>query len=108
MGRIAARRDEIEPVLRGEPVVVAGYNSPAQTVVAGPAEAVARVRQAAVAAGLQAERIPVGGALHSPAMAPAADGLRAHLAGMRFRTLERSVVSTVTGDVLPPDTDLGR
>jgi acyl transferase domain-containing protein len=106
MGRIAAHPDQVEPLLRGEPVVIAGYNSPVQTVVAGPAQAVARVRQAAVAAGLQADGLPVGDALHSPAMAPAADKLRAHLAGMRFGPLERSVVSTVTGDVLPPGTDL--
>ncbi|MFL6130828.1 MAG: acyltransferase domain-containing protein [Mycobacteriales bacterium] len=106
MARIAAPADAVEPLLRGEPVVVAGYNSPTQTVVAGPADAVARVRDAARAAGLQADRLPVGDALHSPSMAPAADRLRAHLAAMRFRTLERSVVSTVTGDVLPPGTDL--
>jgi enediyne polyketide synthase len=106
MAGIAAGPDEVERLLRGEPVVVAGYNGPAQTVVAGPAEAVARVRQAAVAAGLKAARIPVSDAFHSPAMAPAADGLRAYLAGTWFCPLERRVLSTVTGDVLPPGTDL--
>lgn len=106
MAAIGAARDGVEPLLRGEPVVVAGYNNRAQTVVAGPVEAVIRVRQAAVATGLTAVHIPVADAFHSPAMAPAADGLRVHLAGIRFRPLERRVVSTVTGDVLPPDTDL--
>jgi acyl transferase domain-containing protein len=106
MARVTASPDEVEPLLRGEPVVVAGYNSPTQTVVAGPADAVARVREAAVAAGHPADRLPVGKALHSPAMAPAADQLHAYLADVRFRALERSVVSTVTGAVLPPGTDL--
>lgn len=106
MARIAAHPDKVEPLLRGGPVVVAGYNSPAQTVVAGPPQALARVQEAAAAAGLKAERLPVPDALHTPAKAPAADKLRAHLAGTRFRPLERSVVSTVTGDGLPPGTDL--
>jgi enediyne polyketide synthase len=106
MAVIAGRPDEVEPLLRGEPVVIAGYNNPAQMVVAGPVEAVARVRRAAAAAGRKSARIPVSDAFHSPAMAPAADPLRAYLAGMRFRPLERPVLSTVTGDVLPPDTDL--
>ena len=106
MARVDAPPDEVEPLLRGEPAVVAGYNSPVQTVVAGPAQAVARLRQTAVAVGLKAEILPVRDALHTPAKAPAADKIRAHLAGTRFRPLERSVVSTVTGDVLPLDTDL--
>jgi enediyne polyketide synthase len=106
MAGITAGPDEVESLLRGEPVVIAGYNGPVQTVVAGQAEAVARVRAAALAAGLKAARIPVSGAFHSPAMAPAADGLGAYLAGMRFRPLARPVVSTVTGDFLPAGTDL--
>ncbi|MEW2353510.1 ACP S-malonyltransferase [Spirillospora sp. NPDC029432] len=97
---------EAEPLLHGEPVVVAGYNNPAQTVVAGPRDAVGRVLKAAAAAGLRAAGLPVSDAFHSPAMAPAAEPLRAHLAGTRFRPLERRVLSTVTGHVLPPATDL--
>lgn len=106
MAVVTGSRDEVEPLLRGETVAIAGYNNPAQTVVAGPAEAFPRVRRAAVAAGLKAARLPVPDAFHTPVMAPAAEPLRAYLAGRRFRPLERRVVSTVTGDVLPPDTDL--
>jgi enediyne polyketide synthase len=106
MAGIAAGPDKVEPLLRGQPVVIAGYNGPAQTVVAGPAEAVAGIRRVAAAAGLKAARIPVSDAFHSPAMAPTATGLRAYLAGLRFRPPERRVVSTVTGDVLRPGTDL--
>ncbi|WP_168221128.1 ACP S-malonyltransferase [Actinomadura sp. WMMA1423] len=106
MAVVGAARDGVEPLLRDEPVVIAGDNNPVQTVVSGPAEAVARVRRAAAAAGLRAANIPVSDAFHSPKMAPATDRLRAHLEGMRFRPLGRRVVSTVTGDVLAPDTDL--
>lgn len=45
-------------------------------------------------------------AFHSQAMAPAATGLCAYLAGLRFRPPQRRVLSTVTGDVLEPGTDL--
>ncbi|WP_185845746.1 ACP S-malonyltransferase [Kibdelosporangium aridum] len=103
---IAASPDEVKPLLIDEPVVIVGYNNPVETAVAGPAEAVARVQQAALAASLKAERMPVRDAFHSSAMAAAADGLRAYLAGMEFGPLDRPVASTVTGDVLPSDTDL--
>jgi enediyne polyketide synthase len=33
MAGIGAGPDEVEPLLRGEPVVIAGYNGPAQTVI---------------------------------------------------------------------------
>jgi acyl transferase domain-containing protein len=103
---IAASPAEVEPLLAGEPVVIAGYNGPAQTVVAGPADAVTRIRLAAAAADLKVARIPVSDAFHSQAMAPAAAGLCAYLASLPFRPPRRRVLSTVTGDVLDPGTDL--
>jgi enediyne polyketide synthase len=106
MAGIAASPAEVEPLLAGEPVVIAGYNGPAQTVIAGPADAVTRVRLAAAAAGLKAARIPVSDAFHTQAMAPAATGLCAYLASTRFRPPRRRVLSTVTGDVLAHGTDL--
>jgi enediyne polyketide synthase len=52
MAGIGADPDVVEPLLSGEPVVIAGYNGPGQTVISGPAEAVERVREAAAAAGV--------------------------------------------------------
>lgn len=106
MAGIAAGADKVAPLLTGEPVVIAGYNGPVQTVIAGPADAVARVRKAAAEAGFKVSRIPVSDAFHSPAMAPAAGALRAYLKGLRFQPVERRVMSSVTGDILPPDADL--
>lgn len=106
MAGIGAGPDQVEPLLSGEPVVIAGYNGPAQTVVSGPAEAVERVRQAAVASGLRAARVRVSHAFHSPAVAPAAAELDAYLEGRQFRPLARRVLSTLTGEVLPADADL--
>jgi enediyne polyketide synthase len=106
MAGIAAGPDQVEPLLSGEEVVIAGYNGPDQTVISGPAEAVERVRQAAAAGGLTTARIPVSHAFHSPAVAPAAAGLDRYLADRQFQPLARRVVSTVTGDALPTDADL--
>jgi enediyne polyketide synthase len=109
MAGIAGGPDVVEPLLRGEEraeVVVAGYNGPGQTVVSGPAEAVERVCRAAAAKGLGTVRIRVSHAFHSPAVEPAAEGLKRYLALREFRPLTRTVLSTVTGNVLSADTDL--
>ena len=106
MAGIGADPDVVEPLLSGEPVVIAGYNGPGQTVISGPAAAVERVREAAAATGVKTARIRVSHAFHSPAVAPAAAELDRYLAGQRFRPLARCVLSTLTGDVLPADADL--
>jgi enediyne polyketide synthase len=106
MAGIAAAPDEVTPLLAGEPVVIAGYNSPTQTVISGPADAVDRVSGLAQARGLGATRINVSHAFHSQAVAPAATAFREYLDGQPFTPLERAMVSTVTGEQLPPDTDV--
>ncbi|MFG2720615.1 SDR family NAD(P)-dependent oxidoreductase [Streptomyces sp. NPDC048416] len=106
MASIVAPPETVGPFLTGEPVVIAGYNSPRQTVVSGPADAVKRVCERAVAQGLSATGIPVSHAFHSEAVAPAATAFRDHLRGERFADLTRAMVSTVTGAALPPGTDV--
>jgi enediyne polyketide synthase len=115
MASIAAGPEQVEPLLlkvnqaNGQEdieVVVAGYNSPGQTVISGPAEAVERVCRAAVAIDLVASQLAVSHAFHSPMVAPAATGLDRYLTGREFEPVGRRVVSTVTGDELPADADL--
>ncbi len=106
MASLAAGPADIEPMLAGEPVVIAGYNSPRQTVVSGPADAVDRVCGVAARYGMTATRINVSHAFHSPSVAPAAEGLGAYLADVTLQPLARRVLSTVTSDALPPDADL--
>jgi enediyne polyketide synthase len=106
MAGLAAGPDVVERLIEGTAVVIAGYNGPQQTVIAGRAEAVDRICELATAEGLTASRINVSHAFHSPLVQPASDGLAARLAELTFSQVSRSVVSSVTGDALDPDTDL--
>ena len=106
MASIAAGPGEIEQLLAGQNVVIAGYNSPRQTVVSGPADAVDRVCRRATESGLTATRLRVSHAFHSDLVAPAAAAFGAHLEQERFHPLSRRVVSTVTSDTLPAGADL--
>ncbi|WP_428962025.1 type I polyketide synthase [Micromonospora fluostatini] len=106
MASISAAPEVVEPLLAGTPVVIAGYNSPQQTVVSGPVAAVERVGAAAERAGLYWTRVAVSHAFHSEAVAPAAVAFADHLRGVSFGPLGDGLVSTVTGEVLPADTDV--
>ncbi|NUP81451.1 MAG: SDR family NAD(P)-dependent oxidoreductase, partial [Nonomuraea sp.] len=108
-GTMAGVRAAPETVLEliGElPVVIAGYNGPSQTVVAGPVEAVEELGRAAERSGLTWTRLNVSHAFHSPLVAPAAEALAGYLAEERFGPVGRRVVSTVTGAGLDADADL--
>jgi enediyne polyketide synthase len=106
MASIAAAPEAVEALLAGAEVVVAGYNGPLQTVVAGPAVGVERVCARAAAAGLDWVLLPVSHAFHSPLVARGAAVLADHLATERPGAVARRVISTVTGAPLAPDTDL--
>jgi enediyne polyketide synthase len=100
MAGIGASPSRAEEFIRGEDVVIAGYNAPEQTVISGPAAAVDRVCARSRAADVTATRINVSHAFHSPSVEPAAVALTGKLAEFDFARLDRPVVSTVTGDVL--------
>ncbi|MFD0062933.1 ACP S-malonyltransferase [Streptomyces sp. NPDC056690] len=69
----------------GGRVWVANHNSPQQTVLSGEAEAVERCSAVAVELGAaRVVSIPVGGAFHTPLMAPAAVSFERTLAGTEF------------------------
>ncbi len=106
MASILTSPEVVEPLLDGEPVDIAGYNGPKQTVVSGPADAVDRVCARAAGHGLTAMRLPVSHAFHSELVAPAAEALHDYLSQDRFSPVRRRVVSTVTGEQLPADVDL--
>jgi [acyl-carrier-protein] S-malonyltransferase len=77
-------------------VWVANFNAPGQVVIAGTAEAVAEAgRIAKELGGKKVLPIPVGGAFHTPLMAPARDRLRKALSSVTFHTPEPAVVANV-------------
>ncbi|MFV2018975.1 type I polyketide synthase [Micromonospora sp. LOL_023] len=106
MASVSAAPEVVEPLLAGTDVVIAGYNSPQQTVISGPVAAVEQVGERAGRQGLFWTRIAVSHAFHSEAVAPAAVAFGEHLAGQPFTAMRRTMVSTVTGEPLPADTDV--
>ncbi|MCH0560976.1 type I polyketide synthase [Streptomyces sp. MUM 16J] len=106
MAGIAAPPADVEPLLAGEPVVVAGYNGPRQTVISGQADAVQRVCAAASAQGLGTALIHVSHAFHSEAVAPAAEAFGTYLGTQEFTPPARRVISAVTAGEVTADTDV--
>ncbi len=103
---VGADEHEVKLILNGDQVVIAGLNSPQQTILSGEAAAVAAVARRCAARGLRCTPLRVSHAFHSPLIAPAATRLTAHLADEEFAPVQRAVVSTVTGARLTADTDL--
>lgn len=105
MTSINANHTRVAELLNGDGVVIAGLNSPSQTVISGEAAAVASVVRRARNAGLKTASLSVSHAFHSPLVAGAAPVLAECLERERFEPLRRTVVSTVTGRPLA-DEDL--
>ena len=81
---------------QGEAVQAVNFNSPEQTVIAGHKAAVERAAEACKAAGAKrAVMLPVSAPFHSSLMQPAAERLRAALAGIEFRMPAIPVVNNV-------------
>ncbi|MGE5826810.1 MAG: SDR family NAD(P)-dependent oxidoreductase [Micromonosporaceae bacterium] len=106
MASISAAPETIEQIIADLPVVIAAYNGPNQTVIAGPVDAVTDACAKASGAGLRSVRLAVSHAFHSPLVAPAVDAFAALLANEDFGRVGRRVISTVTGEQLAPDTDV--
>jgi [acyl-carrier-protein] S-malonyltransferase len=81
-------------------VWVANTNGAGQVVIAGDADAIAQAGALAKERGARKVMpLPVGGAFHTPFMAPAADRLRAALAATTFANASVPVIANV--DALP-------
>ncbi len=106
MASITASPEAVGQLTADLPVVIAGYNAPNQTVIAGTADAVRDACAAAVAAGHTANELRVSHAFHSPLVAPAAGAFGAAVREERFDEVGRRVISTVTGEQLAADADL--
>jgi [acyl-carrier-protein] S-malonyltransferase len=90
---------------QGAEIWVANLNGPGQVVVSGTAEGVAAVEREAPTIGGKLIRIPVGGAFHSPLMAPAVEPLSAAFGRVTLRPATVPVVANVDGEPHGADTD---
>ncbi|MGE5828803.1 MAG: type I polyketide synthase, partial [Micromonosporaceae bacterium] len=106
MAYVAAPAETVIRLVAALPVVIAGYNGPRQTVIAGPVDAIEAACQLAADAGVSTDRLAVSHAFHSQLVAPAAAAFAAALGGTAFEPLDRRVISTVTGALLPTGTDV--
>ena len=106
MGSIAADAERTEEHLRGLPVVVAALNAPERTVISGELAAVEIALSRARAAGLEAQRLDVSHAFHSPLVAGAVPRLAEALKGLAIAPVGRAVYSTVTASRLAAEADL--
>ncbi|MFF8962721.1 SDR family NAD(P)-dependent oxidoreductase [Streptomyces globisporus] len=106
MASLAAAPERVKTLMYGVDVVIAGYNGPERTVVAGTADAVAAVTERAIAQEVACTPLAVSHAFHSPLVASAADVFGTWLDDVPFGPVRGRVLSTVTGQELPVDTDL--
>ncbi|MCF4140815.1 ACP S-malonyltransferase [Streptomyces sp. Tue 6430] len=82
----------------GLDVWVANVNAPGQTGLSGSAEGVERAAELAPGVGAKLIRLSVGGAFHSPFMAPAAERLGRALRTVRFAPGDLPVVANVDAE----------
>ncbi|MEV0963600.1 type I polyketide synthase [Streptomyces sp. NPDC049910] len=106
MASLNAEPERAEELIDGLGVVIAGYNGPEQTVVAGPVADIEEVQRRAGLADVACTRLNVSHAFHSPLVAASAASFGAWLDGVRPGDVSGRVVSTVTGGELPRDADL--
>lgn len=83
-------------------VVLANQNSPRQTVISGPTEAIAKALELLKAAGVGCKPIEVACAFHSPLVASAEQVFSAHLDGVSIQVPGTPVFSNQFADITPP------
>ena len=94
---LGASEDEVAEAIAEFPdLVVANYNAPGQIVVSGDLDQLGAFKDGARALGIRrVVLLEVGGAFHSPLMAPASDSLAEALEVARFSTGTIPVVANV-------------
>jgi enediyne polyketide synthase len=106
MASIGAGEREVQGLLNGGVVGIAGFNSPYQTIVSGEAIGINEIVEKARAKGLKTFTLPVSHAFHSPLVEAAAQPLATYLAQEDFHPLKGKVASTITGSYLEKTADL--
>ncbi|GAA0345396.1 hypothetical protein GCM10010319_22120 [Streptomyces blastmyceticus] len=108
MAAVTAGAAEVEAALAeaglAGQVVVAGHNSPSQTTISGPSQAVRQGMAALEDAGLRVRPLDVACAFHSPMMAGAAQTFAEALSSRPLRAPDLPVWSGLTATRYPADT----
>ncbi|WP_218081137.1 type I polyketide synthase [Anthocerotibacter panamensis] len=106
---VKAQAGVVEHVVQGFPeVVLANFNAPDQTVVAGPKPQLDRLEQRLSQAGYKVARLPVAAAFHTPRVAYAAQSFARVLETVSFREFGAKVYSNVTARPYPVETQAVR
>lgn len=106
MASLRANPEQAEGLLIGLDAVIAGYNSPEQTVVAGSPADIEELQRRAEQKEIAYTRLTVSHAFHSPLVADSAAAFGSWLAATSVAAPFGRVISTVTGQELTHDTDL--
>ncbi len=106
MASINTELSVVEKLIENNDVVIAGINSPDQTVVSGKEIGIEAIIKKATDKNIHATRLPVSHAFHSPLMAEAEHALHKYLTNVDFRKPKNNVISTITGQKLDKDLDL--
>jgi len=101
---------EIEKIVADEKLdlVVANRNAPAQNVLSGATDEIARAEKIFAARGHKVVRLPVAAAFHSPLVAPALAGLAKALEDVSFAKPTAPVYANTTGEPYPVDAAASR
>jgi [acyl-carrier-protein] S-malonyltransferase len=90
---LKGQRDDVYELAAELGLSMANDNAPGQIVLSGRSSAIAQAVQRAGEIGCRAKQLDVGGAFHSPLMAPAADALKEALDATAIREPEFPVLS---------------
>jgi [acyl-carrier-protein] S-malonyltransferase len=95
-----------EEARRGDELVVANENSPAQVVLSGSLSAIERVEALAKDRRIRGIRLNVAGAFHSPLMAPARAAIDERIDAIPFATPQLPIAENVAGDLVSDPVEL--
>ncbi len=104
MAAVKASREEVLKLLGHGEIKIANHNSPSQTVISGPAEALAEAITILRAAKIAAQPLKVAGAFHTPLMNSANRQLAGAIHAMEMTTPVLTIFSNVEGR--PYETDV--
>ncbi|QJD30595.1 type I polyketide synthase [Methylococcus geothermalis] len=85
----------------GLPVHIANFNTPDQTIIAGPSAAIDQAVAVLSGGSLRVTKLQVSGAFHCPMMSDARDALAAELSRIKFTTPTIPVYSNTTAGRYP-------